>query len=109
MGIRFVGWSCKADHPPRARAGGSFCGGGGGGTASSSGKTITISETEFKLDPSTVDLKGAGTYVFKAKNDGQYSHALTIEGNGVEAHTDTIDSGASATVSVTLKAGTYEL
>ena len=50
---------------------------------SSSGKTITISETEYKLTPSTVTLSKAGAYEFKAVNNGSVAHALEIaEGVG---------------------------
>jgi uncharacterized cupredoxin-like copper-binding protein len=91
------------------------CGGSSGGGSSSSGgqkasgKTISISETEYKLNPSKVDLATAGSYTFQVKNDGQYSHALTIEGQGMEAHTDTIEPGESEMLKATLKGGSYEL
>jgi plastocyanin len=77
-----------------------------GGTAQA---TVSISETEFKLDPSTVTLDAAGTYTFKAVNDGSADHALEIEGNGVEEETDTIGPGESAEVTVELEKGTYEI
>jgi uncharacterized cupredoxin-like copper-binding protein len=91
------------------------CGGGSGGGSSSSGgqsasgKTISISETEYKLDPAKVDVAHAGSYTFQVKNDGQYAHALTVEGQGTEARTDTIEPGESETLKVTLKGGSYEL
>jgi plastocyanin len=92
-----------------AGCGGGTGGGSSGSSGSAGGKTITISETEFKLNPSTVNLATAGTYVFKATNDGQYTHALAIQGNGVDAHTADIAGGGSATVKVTLKNGSYEI
>jgi len=81
-------------------------------SSSSSGmpiKTIDVKETEFKLDPSTINLDQAGTYTFKAVNDGSYGHALEIEGKGVEAKTSTIDGGGSQRLTVTLAPGTYEI
>jgi uncharacterized cupredoxin-like copper-binding protein len=102
----------------------SGCGGGNGGSAggeeeTTSGaapsggspiKTITISETEFKLTPSSVTLDKAGTYEFRATNKGTVMHALEIEGNGVEQETEDIGPGKSATVKVTFKSdGSYEM
>ena len=86
--------------------------GASGGTSGggSSTKTITISESEFKLSPSNVTLKAPGTYTFKAVNDGSVKHALEIEGSGIEEETEDIDPGNSATVKVTFKgAGSYEM
>jgi uncharacterized cupredoxin-like copper-binding protein len=101
------------------------CGGGNGGSAggeqetTTSGtaagggspmKTVQISESEFKLTPSNVTLSKPGTYEFRAVNNGSVTHALEIEGNGVEEETEDIDPGKSATVKVTFKgAGSYEM
>ena len=72
-------------------------------------KTVTISETEYKLDPSTVSVDKSGTYSFAVVNKGNVAHALEIEGNGTEEKTDTIDPGARATLTVKLDGGSYEL
>ncbi len=73
-------------------------------------KTISISETEYKLEPSTVKLDKQGIYVFKATNGGGVTHALELEGNGVEAKTGNIAPGSSAELRVAVtKAGEYEL
>lgn len=72
-------------------------------------ETVTVSETEFALKPSKITLEEAGTYTFKAVNDGSSDHALELEGEGAEAATDTIAPMASAELTVELKAGTYEL
>jgi plastocyanin len=91
------------------------CGGGNGETEPSAAptgtaqQTITVDETEFALDPSTVRLDTAGTYTFRAVNKGQIDHALEIEGNGVEEETETIAAGESASLTVELAEGTYEL
>ncbi len=80
---------------------------GGGGSVV---KTVAISETEYKLTPSTVNLAKPGTYVFKAKNDGAIDHALEIEGQGLEEETETIAPGESADLRVTItKPGSYEM
>ena len=73
-------------------------------------KTVTISEKEFSLTPSSVSLAKPGTYAFKAVNDGSIAHALEIEGNGVEQKTNEIQPGESATLTVDLKSnGSYEM
>ena len=97
------------------------CGGNGGSkaktastAAASSGgmviKTVTVHETEFKLTPSAISLAKPGTYVFKGVNDGTVTHALAVEGNGVDENSADISAGSSGTLKVTLpKAGNYEI
>src|SRR3954447_21954358 len=81
--------------------------GSGGGSVI---KTVTGHETEDKLSPSTISLAKTGTYVFKGVNDGTITHALEIEGNGVEEESSDISPGSSGTLKVTLsKAGSYEI
>jgi uncharacterized cupredoxin-like copper-binding protein len=72
-------------------------------------KTITLTATDFKFDPATVQLDQAGTYTFKLVNNGQSEHALEIEGGGLESETDEIGPGDSAEVTVDLsEPGDYE-
>jgi plastocyanin len=86
------------------------CGGDDGGeTSTTASETFTISETDFALSPSTVTVDAPGTYTFEATNDGGVDHALEIEGNGIEEETDTIGPGESASVTVDLETGTYEM
>lgn len=94
------------------------CGGsGGGGNSSQSGsqsaapqQTIAVSEAEYKLTPSTINVPKTGTVAFKITNNGHIGHALEVEGQGVEEKTGTIDPGSSATLTVNLsKTGSYEV
>jgi plastocyanin len=99
------------------------CGGGGGSSnnqatststsAPSSGSaitTVTVHETEYKLNPSTISLDKPGTYVFKGVNDGTVDHALAVEGHGIDKDGSAISPGSSRTLKVALsKAGTYEI
>jgi len=72
-------------------------------------KIIEVKETEYKLTPAKITLNKPGTYAFKAENTGSATHALEIEGNGVEEETKDLDAGQRAELKVTLKAGRYEI
>jgi plastocyanin len=88
------------------------CGGDDGTSGASSGAraTIEVHLSEFTLDPSRVSVDTPGTYTFKAVNDGQFVHALEVEGHGVEEETEDIQPGESAEFTVDLaEAGDYEL
>jgi uncharacterized cupredoxin-like copper-binding protein len=65
-----------------------------------------VDETEFKITTSTTTFK-AGQISFEAKNVGKISHDLAIKQTGEK--TKLIQPGGSATLTVTLKAGKYEL
>ena len=89
-----------------------------GSTSSESGTTgqaaagqpIAISETEFKLDPSSVQVDQAGSVTFRVTNNGTVDHALEVDGLGVEEETETIKPGESAELTVDLsKDGSYEI
>jgi uncharacterized cupredoxin-like copper-binding protein len=75
--------------------------------ASASAKTITVKEKDYSLILST--RKGAvGPTRFVVKNTGKLAHAFAIAGPGVKTKkTKTIKPGASATLNVTLRSGTY--
>lgn len=89
---------------------------GCGGSSSDEGSTsgdgggtkITVDESDFALKMSPMTLE-AGTYTFVAKNVGDATHALEIEGQGVEEETKELSPGQSASLEVTLKKGSYEL
>jgi uncharacterized cupredoxin-like copper-binding protein len=96
------------------------CGGGYGSSSGNSGTTtaaapaaghvVSLSESEYKISPSTVSVAKAGKVTFNVKNMGQITHALEIEGNGVETKTMSIAPGESASITVDLsKNGKYEM
>ena len=68
--------------------------------------TVAVSETEFKITAATTSLK-AGQVTFEVKNTGKIPHDLAIKQTGDK--TKLIQPGGSAKLTVTLKAGTYEL
>jgi uncharacterized cupredoxin-like copper-binding protein len=78
----------------------------GGGTSSGS---MTVTESDFKLDPSTLNVDAAGSVTITVKNDGQTTHALEVEGQGTEKKTNDIAPGATATLTLDLKKGSYEM
>ena len=100
------------------------CGGGSDEGAAPSGasiKTIQIGETEYKLAPAAVQVDKPGVYTFHVVNNGRtraravkssgnVTHALEVEGNGVEAKTDDLSPGSSVDLKVDLaSAGDYEV
>lgn len=73
------------------------------------GTTVTVKETEYKLELSQSTFS-PGTYTFTAENDGGTTHALEIEGPGIEEQqTGSLAPGASGSLTVTLQSGKYEL
>ncbi|HEY0518539.1 MAG TPA: plastocyanin/azurin family copper-binding protein [Ilumatobacteraceae bacterium] len=77
-------------------------------TAGASGTAVDVKESEFKIDlPQTTFT--AGTYTFNITNAGNFKHNLIIEGNGNKVQSDTLNGGATGTLSVPLTAGTYEV
>ena len=95
------------------------CSSGGGGqtkgSASSaaskagSGTRVTVTETEYALKLSQSSFT-PGTYTFVSDNAGKLTHALSIDGPGVQdAKTKNIQGGQHATLTVTLKKGKYDL
>lgn len=80
-----------------------------GTSKTGSGTQVTVTETEYALNLSRTSF-APGTYTFTADNAGKVAHALEVEGPGVsEAKTKTIQGGEKASVTVTLKKGSYEM
>ena len=69
---------------------------------------VTATLTEFKLALSKDTVK-AGAVTFRVNNAGAMSHGFYVRGPGVEKGTRDLAKGESASLTVTLKAGTYEI
>ncbi len=69
---------------------------------------MAVSEKEFSIGLTPPTL-AAGTYTFDIANAGQFKHNLVIEGNGVDAKSDTFDPGKSGALTVKLAPGTYDV
>jgi len=65
-----------------------------------------LSEWKVELSQGTI---AAGRVTFTVTNAGSIPHALEVEGQGIEQETTVIQPGASATLTLTLKPGTYEV
>ena len=65
-----------------------------------------LSEWTIQLSEGTVP---AGQVTFTITNGGNIPHALEVEGQGTEQETPLIQPGTSATLTLTLKPGTYEV
>jgi uncharacterized cupredoxin-like copper-binding protein len=72
-------------------------------------EVIEVVETEYALDPADITLEQPGTYVFRAVNVGNATHALEIEGQGIEEETENLQPGESTELTVALEPGTYEI
>jgi len=79
------------------------------GSTGATGTTTDVSLVDFSIEPSHVTVSSAGTTTFAVVNNGQTTHALEIEGNGIEEETDELQPGDSADLTVDLKEGTYEI
>jgi uncharacterized cupredoxin-like copper-binding protein len=94
---------CGSDGSGGTAAGGSSPAAGGTGTA----VTVDASEYALKL-PS--DHLAPGTYTFTMDNVGHATHAIEIQGPGVDkAKSSTAGPGGKATLTVTLQPGSYEM
>jgi hypothetical protein len=67
--------------------------------------TVTLSEWKVEVEPS--ELK-PGPIVFKVRNAGKVSHALEVEGKGIEKQIATLPHDASGELRLTLAPGKYE-
>jgi plastocyanin len=73
-----------------------------------SAQSVSVTLTEWKVGLATDTLR-AGSVTFDVKNTGSMTHALQIRGEGVDKGTREIPARQSATLTVTLKPGTYDV
>jgi plastocyanin len=79
-------------------------------TSSSMGaaQSVSVTLTEWKVGLASDTLR-AGSVSFEVKNTGSMTHAFYVRGNGVDKGTREIPANQSATLTLTLKPGTYEV
>src|SRR3989449_3923113 len=69
---------------------------------------VTATLSEWKVERSERRI-APGVVTFTVTNAGSIPHALEVEGEGIEQETEVIQPGAHATLTLTLKPGTYEV
>src|SRR3989441_839102 len=67
---------------------------------------VRLSEWKVELSQQTI---ATGAVRFAVTNAGSIPHGFEVEGQGIEKEIETIQPGASATLTLTLKPGTYEV
>jgi plastocyanin len=65
-----------------------------------------LSEWKVELSQGTIT---SGSVTFTVTNAGSIPHAFEVEGQGIERETAVIQPGSSATLTLTLKPGTYDV
>lgn len=70
--------------------------------------TVSVKLSEWKVELSEGSV-AAGTVTFSIANTGTIPHAFEVEGPGLEQETAIIQPGSSATLTLTLKPGNYEV
>ena len=82
---------------------------GASGATSGGAEALTVSETEYALDPADPSVE-AGTVTIEATNDGEIAHSLEVEGpSGEEELPEDLQPGDSGTLEVDLsEPGTYK-
>ncbi len=68
---------------------------------------VNVKLSEWKVELSQTSIT-AGPVTFTVTNTGNIPHAFEVEGQGIEQETTVIQPGSSATLTLTLKPGTYE-
>lgn len=73
--------------------------------------TISVTESEWKVQLPTLSTLKGGNYTFQVHNVGKIPHDLAIQGPNVPANDKTaaIAPGGTATLKVSLSTGTYTL
>jgi plastocyanin len=73
----------------------------------SSGEQLTVTETEFRLDPAEARVAGAGAVEVEVVNRGATVHALAIESGTATRSTGNIEPGQTKTLTADLPPGRY--
>jgi plastocyanin len=71
-------------------------------------RQVAVRLVEWAVEISA-DTVPAGEITFQVMNSGTLNHAFEVEGQGVEEETPIVQPGGTATLTVTLEPGTYQL
>ena len=80
--------------------------GGGEGDGGGSEAQLEVTAVDFAFEPSSLEV-GEGGATLVLANDGEFPHALAVEGG--DAATDTVDAGGSTELSLDLDPGSYTI
>lgn len=69
---------------------------------------VPVTLTEWKIEMAR-DTVPAGPVIFRLSNKGTITHGFYVRGEGVEKGSREIPAGESASLTVTVKPGTYEV
>jgi plastocyanin len=72
---------------------------------------VEVTMTEFALEFSQQSFTPPGTYTFRAPNEGQFPHTISITGPGVDNVTagGPAQTGQEVSMTVVLQPGTYKI
>jgi plastocyanin len=73
-----------------------------------SAQAVPVRLSEWKVDLGR-DTVSAGSVTFKVQNNGSMSHAFHVQGQGLDKETLPIAAGQTASLTVRLKPGTYDV
>lgn len=93
---------------PATAGSGTAAAGTTGSPGGAAGTTVPVTATEFAFALPTTHV-APGTYTFVLTNRGTTAHAMAIEGGGVDEDVDPVGPGGTASLTVTLPAGSYDL
>ncbi len=82
------------------------CGGGGG--SSSGGNSVTITMTDFKFDPATINAKAGEQVNVTVVNKGSATHTLVVKDAGNFKISADAGQTAKGTLTAPSKTGTYD-
>jgi len=71
-------------------------------------QAVPVTLTEFKIEMGRYTVS-AGTVKFNIKNEGSTTHAFYVKGEGANKGSREVAAGESASFSLPLKPGTYEI
>jgi plastocyanin len=80
----------------------------GGMPAHRTPAAVSAKLSEWKVELSQGAIT-AGSVTFTVTNTGSVPHALAVEGQGIDRETGVLQPGSSATLTLTLSPGTYEV